>query len=440
MALRKYIISVFEQLFQQCGFQPLETPAIERLEVLLAKYGEEANKLLFRVLKNGDFTKEVPEETWQSRDWNRLSDLICDKGLRYDLTVPLARFVASNIHNLTFPFRRYQIQTVWKAKKPQKGRFREFMQCDFDIIGVSSPDIDAEVLWILEEGFRRLNLGDKISIRVNDRKLVEKVISYAGCGHLFTEICTILDKLDKVGYERVIEELHDMGLSSEQLEIIKFYLSARSTKDIIQNNLCDKDTIETIDQIIDIAQNIYGVRTICWDPALVRGLEYYTGMICEVKLNIKGATSSVAGGGRYDNLTATFGAEGIGGVGASFGVDRIVEYLMSMGDENPLDHVAESYNPHVIVIPLDEHSLKTIIPVINTWRRDYKELRIELLPSGIKLKKALKIANKKKANFTVIVGEVEYKAGLWILKDMHTGQQHKVDPNTIPDIILSRQL
>ncbi len=426
LAVRRWFVSQLETLFRSCGYVPLETPALERLEVLLAKYGEEASKLIFRILHSGDFTEHVDEGAWLAKDWRRLANQIADKGLRYDLTVPLARFVARHYHELAFPFRRYQIQPVWRAERPQRGRFREFLQCDFDILGTESEEADAEVLWILEEGFQRLGLSD-FEIVVNDRRLLEDLLSRCGLSSLFQTVCTVLDKVDKVGVRVVREELERLSISSEARDALFRYLEVGHLEELRGSGLVGEASVESFMALLELARSL-GVEHIRWDPFLVRGLDYYTGMVCEVRLVGRGV-GSVAGGGRYDRLTETFSEWNVPGVGASFGIDRLVDAVVDEVE------VPDEWQVHAGVVVFDRELFSEVWREVSGWRRAYLGLRVEVLPP-MRLKKALRVLDKKGIPFAILCGSEELSGGRWTVRDMRTGEQVVLSPEAIPEYLL----
>lgn len=412
VALRKHVLGAIERVFALHGFQPVETPAMEFLEVLLGKYGTEAEKLIFKVLNSGNFLEDIPTDELKPQNWQALSIRICEKGLRYDLTVPMARFVAKHQHRISFPFKRYQIQPVWRAEKPQKGRFREFVQCDADIVGTTSIYADAEVIQMAVEGLRSLGV-DNFTVRVNDRKLVEQFLRELGLSGIFRQICTAIDKLDRVGVEGVRKELESMGISAERISQIVEFIHYRGNQPPEGSTLCD---------LFSLLKALGVSEKVVWDCSLVRGLDYYTGMVIEV--GVEGFPFSVAGGGRYDELTALFGLEGVSGVGFSFGVDRLCEILSARGGELP------ACAPHLVAIPIDRASWEWLCPHVEKWRD--KGLRVDFFYPDFGLKKALRHAHRLSAPYAVIVGSEELRHNCVTFRNMKTGEQKSIPPDSVP--------
>ena len=414
------------------GYEPIETPAIELLEVLLGKYGEEAEKLVFRILNSGDFLKEVPEEVRNSSDYKKWLRYLSDKGLRYDLTVPLARYVAQNRGTITLPFKRYQIQPVWRAERPQKGRFREFVQCDADVIGSHDHYYDFEMILLLDEGFKKLNLSKHRKILINDRRLLQEVFRTFGIeGEAFRKATTIIDKLDKVGLEKVKELLASEGFSSEQVIQIKSWLSLTEPQQALQY-VRDETTVQPIMDLLKKVDDC-SIDNVLWAPSLVRGLDYYTGTIYEVIL--EGANvGSVAGGGRYDNLTELFGVPEMPGIGISFGADRILTALELLDIDIETNY---SKNKGIVILATEHINWNSVNKVVSELRNN--GIPVEILPQK-KLKKAFKTANNKQARFVIVIGDREVETGEWSVKNMETGQQTEVPIEKVSEFVLNNIL
>jgi histidyl-tRNA synthetase len=436
MQRRNYIFSILRDVFCLHGYQPIETPAMEDLSTLLGKYGEEGDKLLFRILNSGDFLGKVTEEEFKLKNLNKLASLICEKGLRYDLTVPFARFVVMHRNELTFPFKRYQIQPVWRADRPQKGRYREFYQCDVDVVGSDSLLNELELLQIIEDVFIRLKLD--VTIILNNRKILHGIATYLDCADKLTDITVAIDKLDKIGQEGVLKELNEKGFSSEMINklipILEFSSKQNTNEEVIgftRNILIDeigKKGIEEMDIVLNYAKESGVSSKIKFDISLARGLSYYTGTILEVKAN-NVEMGSICGGGRYDNLTGIFGMPGVSGVGMSFGADRIYDVLESLGK------FPEEVNSSTKVLfvnfgATEEKYCLQILRKLHT-----KGISAEIFPdAGAKMKKQMGYADAKKIPYVVIVGENEIKSGKLSLKNMQTGEQKEI---TVEELLTS---
>jgi len=434
MQRRNYIFSVLRDVFCLYGYQPIETPVMEDLSTLLGKYGEEGDKLLFRILNSGNFLEHVTEEVFLQKNLNHMASLLCEKGLRYDLTVPFARFVVMHRNEITFPFKRYQIQPVWRADRPQKGRYREFFQCDVDVIGSNSLLNEAELLNIIEDISKRLNLN--VTIILNNRKIFEGIASYLGCPGQLTEITIAIDKLDKIGQNGVLKELSDKGFSGDiiqKLMPVLEFSAKQNTNDEVLNfirKIIIDDTgnkgISEMEIVLKYAQEAEITTKIKFDLSLVRGLSYYTGTILEVKAeNVE--VGSICGGGRYDNLTGIFGMPDISGVGMSFGADRIYDVL-EKSDKFPKD-VRESTKVLFVNFGITEE--KYCLKILRKLHS--AGISAELYPeTGVRIKKQMSYANTKKIPYVVIIGENEIKSGKPSLKNMNTGEQLEL---TIKELI-----
>lgn len=435
MARRNYIFDTIRQVFRLYGFQPIETPAMENLSSLLGKYGEEGDKLLFRILNSGDFVSKVPEDALGRKESNELSGLICEKGLRYDLTVPFARFVVQHRNEITFPFRRYQIQPVWRADRPQKGRYREFYQCDVDVIGSSSLLNEAELVQIIDDVFTRLKI--RTVVKINNRKVLAGIAEIIGESERMTDITVAIDKMEKIGLEKVTEELQERGLSSEAVEKLKpiLLLEGDTAGKIEQLSviLSDSETgmkgVEELSTLFAYISRFDLNTTAELDLTLARGLNYYTGAIFEVKA-LDENIGSICGGGRYDDLTGIFGMPGVSGVGVSFGAERIYDVLLHLG-LFPKENAEASKALFVNFGPVEEdYALKILAKLRDAG------VNAEIYPESDKVKKQLVYANKKEIPYVVMAGTSEIESGKLALKNMTTGEQMVVSSEELIKILL----
>jgi len=420
MIRRRYIFDTIRQVFEKYGYAPLETPAMEKLSVLTGKYGEEGERLIFKILNSGDFLRKATELT----DYQKLSRQICEKALRYDLTVPFARYVVMNQHALTFPFKRYQIQPVWRADRPQKGRYREFYQCDADVVGSNSLLFDAEFIAIYDEAISALGF-EQFDIRISNRKILTGYAEAIGRTDKFAEICISIDKLDKIGQEGVRQELLSRGLDdaavSQLFELITFEGSNVEKLDFLAEKFAADSVgrrgIDELREVLDMYAHLsrFNGRVVL-DLRLARGLEYYTGSIYEVSLR-EVAIGSVGGGGRYDNLTGVFGLQGMSGIGISFGADRLYLGMEELG----LFEAVNSGSVQVLLVNFGAESLRPCLQALDRLRR--AGIAAELYPEAVKMKKQLSYANKKNIAFTLMIGSEEIKSGKYQLKNMRSGEQ-----------------
>lgn len=433
MLKRQFILNTIKQVFEKFGYQPLETPAMENLSVLTGKYGAEGDQLLYKILNSGDFLSKSNESDFQSGSKSMLPK-ICKKGLRYDLTVPFARYVVMNQHEITFPFKRYQIQPVWRADRPQKGRYREFYQCDADVVGTDSLICEAEIMLMIMEVMANLGLTD-FTIKLNNRKLLTAITDFIGEHGKEAAFCVAIDKLDKIGREKVEEELTNGGFSEEAVKKLDpvFKIEGSNSEKVTKLETLFVDSVlgkEGIDELKKIFNylNDFGASddSIELDLTLARGLSYYTGTIMEVRANNSTIKSSITGGGRYDNLTGVFGLEGVSGVGFSFGVDRIYDV---MEDLKLFPDEFES-STKVILVNFDEESTKTSLQIISQLRA--VGIKGEVYPDAVKIKKQMNYANKKGVPYVLMIGENEIKEGRYQLKNMKSGEQFKL---TVDEII-----
>ena len=417
MFRRNYIFKKVKSCFERYGYSPIETPAMENIETLTGKYGQEGDRLIFKVLNSGDFlSKTTIDNTTTSKS---LSKDISDKALRYDLTVPFARFVVNNKNEITFPFKRYQMQNVWRADRPQKGRFREFYQCDADVIGSKSLLNEIELIQLCDDIFTSLNIPN-IQILINNRKILSAMIELMSASEYFDQFVIILDKIDKIGVENVKKELIKLGLDVEKINLLDNFLNIKNINDISslvnQTELGNKG-VEELDFILKLIKSL-GLKSseLKFDISLARGLDYYTGSIFEVK-SLDVNIGSIAGGGRYDDLTSIFGLKDVSGVGISFGIDRIYLVMEELG-LFPTDIDTSS---KVLFLNFGEIEANYCFKYLNELREN--NISSELYPNNDKIKKQMNYANNKGVQFVVMIGEDEMKSGQLTTKNMSTGEQ-----------------
>ncbi len=429
MAKRNYIFDTIKQVYQLYGFQQIETPAMETLGTLMGKYGEEGDKLLFKVLNSGDFLTKVSDEELKERNALHLAAKLCEKGLRYDLTVPFARYVVMHREELQLPFKRYQMQPVWRADRPQKGRYREFWQFDGDIVGSDSLLNEVELMQIIDTVFSRF--GVRVQIKINNRKILTGIAEVIGAADKIVDITVAIDKLDKIGLDNVNQELREDGLSEGQIEKLQPIIILEGANEeklsTIVGVLASSETgLKGVEEIRYILNMLKGQlkNEIQLDLTLARGLNYYTGAIFEVKaLDVE--IGSITGGGRYDNLTGIFGMPGISGVGISFGVDRIFDVLNTL-DCYPKDAVNGT---KLLFINFGEKETAYCLPVVAKARE--AGIRTEIFPDAAKMKKQMSYANAKMIPFVALAGENEMAEGKLTLKNMVTGEQALVTPDDL---------
>jgi histidyl-tRNA synthetase len=425
MVRRNFIFDTVRTIFQKFGFQPIETPAMENLSTLLGKYGEEGDKLLFRMLNSGDFLSDVSEQDFSEKNLNRLSLKMCEKGLRYDLTVPFARFVVQHQSEISFPFKRYQIQPVWRADRPQKGRYREFYQCDVDVVGSNSLLNEAELLQIIAEVFQALNI--RVVVKLNNRKILSGIAELIGQSDRITDITVAIDKLEKIGVEKVNEELLSKGLSTEAVDTLQPVIQLSGTNDekldqlesLFTDIAVGSEGVAEIRAILAYAELLKIPAPIELDLTLARGLNYYTGAIIEVK-SADVQIGSICGGGRYDNLTGVFGLPGVSGVGISFGADRIYDVLAQL-DVFPPD---AAQTTRVLFINFGPAEEKYVLPLLAKVRE--AGIKAEIYPEAAKMKKQMAYADSKSVAYVAMVGENEIAGNRISLKNMTTGEQKSV--------------
>ena len=442
MAKRNYIFNTIRSVYELYGFQQIETPAQETLQTLMGKYGEEGDKLLFKILNSGDYLAKVSDEELMQRNALRLASKICEKGLRYDLTVPFARYVVMHREELQLPFKRYQVQPVWRADRPQKGRYREFYQFDGDVVGSDSLLNEVELMQIVDEVFSRF--GVRVQIKINNRKILTGIAEVIGAADKIVDITVAIDKLDKIGIDNVNQELRDDGLTDEQIAKLQPIIMLEGTNDEKLNTIAEvlKDSeiglkgVEELRYVLGILGPVG-----CGSPAtvlrnelqldltLARGLSYYTGAIFEVKA-LDTPMGSISGGGRYDNLTGIFGMPGLSGVGISFGVDRIYDVLNAL-DLYPKDSLQTT---QVLFINFGEKETAYCLPIIHKVRA--RGIRAEIFPDSAKMKKQMSYANAKQIPYVVLAGETEMQAGKVTLKNMATGEQQLVTAEELIENLL----
>lgn len=432
MAKRNYIFSTIREVFHLYGFQQIETPAMENLSTLMGKYGEEGDKLLFKILNSGDCFAGISDEELREKNPLQFAAKACEKGLRYDLTVPFARFVVQHRNEISFPFKRYQIQPVWRADRPQKGRYREFYQCDGDVVGSDSLINEVELIQIMDEVFHRF--GIRVRIKMNNRKILSGIAEIIGEADKIVDITVAIDKLDKIGLENVNEELRSKGLPEEAIERLQPIILLQGSNEekiaTLRNVLAASETglkgVDELDFILERISHTPIRAELELDLTLARGLNYYTGAIFEVKaLDVQ--IGSITGGGRYDNLTGVFGMEGVSGVGFSFGADRIFDVL------NQLDLYPEGSlkGTQLLFVNFGRTEETYLLPLIAKVRQ--AGIRTELYPEAAKMKKQMGYADAKKIPFVAIVGENEIAAGKINLKNMLTGEQELVSLEELID-------
>lgn len=422
MAKRNYIFNTIREVYHLYGFQQIETPAMENLSTLMGKYGEEGDKLLFKILNSGDCFSGISCEELMEKNPVKFAAKACEKGLRYDLTVPFARFVVQHRNEISFPFKRYQIQPVWRADRPQKGRYREFYQCDGDVVGSDSLINEVELIQIMDEVFHRF--GIRVCIKMNNRKILSGIAEILGAADKIVDITVAIDKLDKIGLEKVNEELREKGLSEEAISKLQpvIMLSGTNREKIasLKNVLAASETglkgIAEMEFILDRIEKLALRAELELDLTLARGLNYYTGAIFEVKaLDVQ--IGSITGGGRYDNLTGVFGMEGVSGVGISFGADRIFDVLNQL-DLYPKDALQTT---QLLFVNFGEKEEAYLLPLVAQVRA--AGIRTELYPESAKMKKQMGYADTKKIPYVAIVGETEMAEGKINVKNMITGEQ-----------------
>lgn len=426
---RNYIFEIIEKHFKLHGFMPLQTPSMENLEVLTGKYGEEGDKLLFKILNSGDYLSQIDDQELLQKNSRALTRKISEKGLRYDLTVPFARYVSKNQNDLAFPFKRYQIQPVWRADRPQKGRYREFFQCDADIIGSDSLLCEVDLMQIYEHVFLELEIPD-IEIKFNNRKILLGIAQYLGASEKMTDLTTAIDKLDKIGLEKVFTELTSKGFSEDQLQKLKQIFEVSGSNSEKLNALSEIISSSEIGMVgIKEAQKVFSLcekmklEKLQFDVTLARGLDYYTGSIYEVKINEAGM-GSIGAGGRYDDLTSVFGVKDLPGIGISFGAERIYDVMETRGLFKNIDNSLD-----YLIINFDESMEEDYLELAQILRA--KNHTCDIYPTNAKLKKQMTYADKRKVKSVIFYGESEKASGSLKIKNLATGEEKLILVNQL---------
>lgn len=430
MAKRNYIFDTIRSVYALYGFQQIETPAMENLSTLMGKYGEEGDKLLFKILNSGNFLAGIQKDEIEESNTNKLASRLCEKGLRYDLTVPFARYVVQHRDELTLPFKRYQIQPVWRADRPQKGRYREFYQCDADVVGSDSLLNEVELMQIVDTVFSKF--GIRVCIKLNNRKILSGIAEIIGEADKIVDITVAIDKLDKIGLDNVNAELAACGISQEAIEKLQPIILLKGTNaeklktmfDLLATSETGLKGVEECEFVLNSLETVGLKNQIELDLTLARGLNYYTGCIFEVKaLDVE--IGSITGGGRYDNLTGIFGLPGLSGVGISFGADRIFDVLNQL-DLYPQETITGT---ELLFVNFGQKEVSYSLPIIAKVRE--AGVRCEIYPDSVKMKKQMSYANAKQIPFVAIVGENEMQEGKVTLKNMTTGEQSLVTPEDL---------
>lgn len=422
MVRRNYIFNTIKDVFRLYGYQPIETPAMENLSTLMGKYGEEGDKLLFRILNSGDFVSRVSENIYNEKDSGALSTEISEKGLRYDLTVPFARYVVQYRNDITFPFKRYQIQPVWRADRPQKGRYREFYQCDVDVIGSNSLLNEAELVQIIDDVFTRLKINTVV--KINNRKILAGIAEIIGENDRLVDITVAIDKLEKIGLEKVNRELAEKGVSEDAINRLQPILALGGNtqakisqlENILTPSAIGMKGVEELKTLFGYLAGIELKTEVELDLTLARGLNYYTGAIIEVKAKDE-KIGSICGGGRYDDLTGIFGLPDVSGVGVSFGAERIYDVLTQL-DLFPRESLEKT---RVMFVNFGEEEQAYCFPLLAQLRKN--GISSELFPESTKMKKQMNYANKKQIPFVILAGDSEMEAKKFTLKNMDSGEQ-----------------
>jgi histidyl-tRNA synthetase len=436
MAKRNYIFDTIREVFLRYGFKQIETPALENLSTLMGKYGEEGDKLLFKILNSGDFAEKIDPVLWTQKESVKLVGQLCEKGLRYDLTVPFARYVVQHRDEITFPFKRFQIQPVWRADRPQRGRYREFYQCDADMIGSNSLLNEVELIELIDDVFSQLNIG--VVIKINNRKILAGIAELIGESNRIIDMTVAIDKLDKIGIEQVNAELLEKGMSTEAVADLQPVLQLKGSNDEKLDSLtailsASTVGLEGIAELRTVFSHIDAARmnaAVELDLTLARGLNYYTGAIFEVKA-LDVPIGSITGGGRYDNLTGVFGLDGVSGVGISFGADRIFDVL-NQTDGYPDNVIGGT---QLLFVTFDERGIAYVLPLLRQLRA--AGVSAELYPDPAKLKKQMSYANANNIPYVAIAGDEEMASGTVMLKNMASGEQTAVACEALATAIIS---
>lgn len=438
MSKRNYIFNTIKEVYALYGYQQIETPSLETLQTLMGKYGEEGDKLLFKVLNSGDFLNKVSDEELQERNVLKLASKICEKGLRYDLTVPFARYVVMHHDEIQFPFKRYQIQPVWRADRPQKGRYREFYQCDADVVGSDSLLNEVELMQIVDEVFTRF--GVRVLLKINNRKILTGIAEVIGAADKIVDITVAIDKLDKIGLEGVNQELANAGIEADAIEKLQPIISLQGTNEeklktigeVLKDSEIGLKGVEEVSYILTVLKSVGLHHEIELDLTLARGLNYYTGAIFEVKaLDVE--IGSITGGGRYDNLTGIFGKPGLSGVGISFGADRIYDVLHAL-NLYPKETIGST---KLLFINFGDQETAYCLPLVNEARR--QGVSTELFPDAVKMKKQMSYANAHEIPYVALAGENEMKENKITLKDMRSGEQKLLSKDDLIPYLLEQK-
>ena len=434
MSKRNYIFDTIRAAFNLFGFKQIETPAMENLSTLMGKYGEEGDKLLFKIQNSGDYFNGITDEELLSRNATKLASKFCEKGLRYDLTVPFARYVVMHRNDIVFPFKRYQIQPVWRADRPQKGRYREFYQCDADVIGSNSLLNEVELVQLIDHVFTQLKI--KVAIKINNRKILAGIAEVIGEPEKIIDITIAIDKLDKIGLDGVVAELKDKGITDESIEKLLPILQAQGNNqeklaiiaEVLKGNATGEKGVEEVNFILDTISSLSINSNVELDHTLARGLNYYTGAIFEVKaLDVE--IGSISGGGRYDNLTGVFGVDGMSGVGISFGADRIYD-VMNQLNLYPEDSIV---NTQVLFVNFGAKEAACSLGIMSTLRKN--GISAEIYPEAGKMKKQMGYANSHNIPYVAIIGESEIENGTIAVKDMNSGEQRQMTAAELVELL-----
>lgn len=435
MIKRNYIFDTIKKVFKKYGYAEIQTPSMENLNTLTGKYGDEGDKLIFKILNSGDFLSKVDPQLLNNKNSNAITSSVSEKALRYDLTVPFARYVVMHQNDIALPFKRFQVQPVWRADRPQKGRYREFYQCDADVVGSESLLNEAEFTLIYHEALLNLGLKD-FTIKINNRKILSGIAEIIGKPELIVDMTVAIDKLDKIGFDGVTKELLERGFTENEVEILKPVILLEGSNevklarlsDVLSSSAIGLKGIEEIKTVFNYVSGLWGAQpqavNLELDITLARGLNYYTGCIFEVKTN-EVAMGSIGGGGRYDDLTGMFGLKGLTGVGISFGADRIYDVL----EELNLFPESAVAGTKVLISNFDEAAEKYALPLLQQLR--VADISAELYPSAAKLKKQMSYADAKKIPFVILIGSDEMQSGQITLKDMDSGDQEKLSVSEI---------
>ena len=440
MVKRNYIFDTIKTVFKKYGYAEIQTPSMENLTTLTGKYGDEGDKLIFKILNSGDFLSKVRPDLLTQGNANSLTPVISEKALRYDLTVPFARYVVMHQNDISLPFKRYQVQPVWRADRPQKGRYREFYQCDVDVVGSESLLNEAEFILIYQEALSNLGLKD-FTIKINNRKILSGIAEIVGKPELIVDMTVAIDKIDKIGLDGVVKELLERGFSDEDISCLKPVILLEgsneqkldSLKAVLAKSSVGLSGIAEIEQVFAYVNELLkgGLGTqpnVEVDITLARGLNYYTGCIFEVKSN-EVAMGSIGGGGRYDDLTGMFGLKGLTGVGISFGADRIYDVMEELG----VFPASAAAGTKVLISNFDEHAERYALPILHQIRN--ADIAAELYPTSAKLKKQMSYADAKSIPYVILIGSDEMQSELLTLKDMHSGTQQKLSANEIIEFL-----